>query len=182
MDPLMVCVLDMDECIGKYRGSQFHVRPFTDTLIGFFRLLNIKLILWSLGGDDYVRRCVNGFLPAIKKHASFIFAKKECTIAYAKYGYYKASKHIRDMFDSEIYLLAIDDKVSTNMDKGYDLRVYICPYNAPNSKDKGILDVLTKIILAIEKYKEQKGLLPPPIFDSSKLTEEEDNVDYSCII
>ncbi|GFT75891.1 FCP1 homology domain-containing protein [Nephila pilipes] len=50
-----------------------------------------------------------------------------------------ASTHIRDMYQEPIFLMAVDDKVSENMDEQYDLRIYIPPYTKVNSCDKELL-------------------------------------------
>lgn len=165
----------MDETLGKMMRNTFAVRPYTDSLINLLRLCRFDIILWSLGTDEYVQRIVNGHLPIIKRYAKKIFGRKECARAKQKYGYDKASDHIRVMYDREdLYLVAIDDKVSENMDTGYDLRINVLPYNRPNVKDKVLLDVIDKLVSALVKFKEERSLLLPPVY--SDLAEPLDEI------
>ncbi|GBO27131.1 hypothetical protein AVEN_212404-1 [Araneus ventricosus] len=149
MEPVTVCVLDMDETLGRYDRNAFHVRPKLETFINLLRLLKCDIILWSLGKDDYVRRVVSGHLPEIRDYAYKIFAYKECMNSEARYGFCKASEHIRIMYDCDIFLIGVDDKVSENMDSRYDLRIQVKPYTSPDSKDVVLLEVCEKIINAL---------------------------------
>ncbi|GIY73874.1 FCP1 homology domain-containing protein [Caerostris extrusa] len=151
MDPLIVCVLDMDETLGTYDRQTFHVRPKIQTLINLLRYIKSDIILWSLGRDEYVQRIVSGSLPDICKYAKKIFGHTQCHRAYERYNYYKASEHIRIMYDCDIFLMGVDDKVSQNMDSQYDLRIQIQPYKQPNSNDKAILEVCETIINSLMK-------------------------------
>lgn len=150
MNQKYVCVLDMDETLGFYEGNAFHVRPQFKTLINFLRLIRADVILWSLGTNSYVQRVVNGFLPEIAQHAYKLFARSESDYAHMYYKYSKASAHIRDLYQPEsIFLIAVDDKVSENMDDQYDLRVHVKPYAKVNSCDKELLKVVETIINGI---------------------------------
>lgn len=141
-----VCVLDMDETLGVFHKNVFHLRPKLNVLIHLLRLLRVDIVLWSLGEDDYVRRVVNGFLPDIASHAYKIFARREATMAKNKYRYPKASEHIRIMYEEPIFLMAVDDHVSQNMDAHYDVRIHVKPYQAPNPSDRTLLKVCEQII------------------------------------
>ncbi|GFQ71474.1 FCP1 homology domain-containing protein [Trichonephila clavata] len=77
---------------------------------------------------DYVHRVVNGFLPELIQHLFKLFARSDCNYSKTYYQYTKASAHIRDMYSEPIFLIAVDDKVSENMDEQYDLRIYVPPY------------------------------------------------------
>lgn len=150
-----VCVLDMDETLGFYEGNKFHVRPKLQTLINFLQLIEADIILWSLGSDSYVTKVVNGFLPELAQSAFKIFARSECQYAQHFYTYRKASAHIRDMYSTPVFLMAVDDKVSENMDEQYDLRIFIPPYSKINSADKELLVVVEKMINGIVALKNQ---------------------------
>lgn len=162
----VVCVLDMDETLGSFDKETFHVRPRLQTLIDLLRLTRIDIVLWSLGGDEYVHRVVNGFLPEIARHAHKVFARRECDRSYERYQYYKASEHIRVMYDHCIFLIGVDDKVSQNMDSQYDLRISIRPYKKPDPTDRALLDVCEKIIQGVMKfYDERENSCPPNDYD-----------------
>lgn len=148
-----VCVLDMDETLGFYEGRIFHVRPKIQTLIHFLQLIEADIILWSLGSDSYVTKVVNAFLPELAQIAYKIFARSECHYAQKFYTYRKASAHIRDMYTYPIFLMAVDDKISDNMDEQYDLRIFIPPYSKVNSADKELLLVVEKMITGIVELK-----------------------------
>jgi hypothetical protein len=163
-EPQYVCVLDMDETLGKMMRETFAVRPYVDLLVDFLRLCRFDIILWSLGTDEYVHRIVNGHLLSIKRYATKIFARKECNRSKQKYGYDKASEHVRVMYDrDDVFLMGVDDKVNENMDSGYDVRIYVSPYIKPNARDKVLLDVVEKIVTALVKFKDERGLLPLPV-------------------
>lgn len=149
MEPVTVIVLDMDETLGRFDRNVFHRRPKLETFINFLRLMKCDIILWSLGKDEYVKRVVSGFLPEIRAYAYKIFAYKECIKSETRYGYYKASEHIRIMYDCDIYLIGVDDKVSENMDSRYDLRIQVKPYSSPNTKDVALGEVIEKLVDAL---------------------------------
>lgn len=151
---IIVVVLDMDETLGVYQDDVFHIRPKVDFMIKMLRNMNIDIILWSLGDDDYVRRVVNGFLPSIDMYAYKIFAREEAKNSKRLYKYYKASKHIRDLYNSPIYLIGVDDKVTINMDDGYDSKVYVRPYKQPEKKDRFLMEVCEKIVEDISLLKD----------------------------
>lgn len=155
MNKKYVCVLDMDETLGFYGGNSFHVRPKFQTLIHFLKLIQADIILWSLGSDSYVKKVINGFLPELAKEAHKIFARSECQYSKGFYHYMKSSAHIRDMYSSPVFLIAVDDKVSDNMDEQYDLRIYIPPYSKVNSSDKELLIVVEKMINGIAELENQ---------------------------
>lgn len=150
---MIVVVLDMDETLGVYRNNVFYLRPKLDFMIKMLRAMNVEIILWSLGEDDYVRRVVNGFLPQIREFAYKIFARNEAKISMKLYGYSKASDRIRVMYEEPIYLIGVDDKVSENMDPAYDVRIHVPPYNKPENKDRCLLDVCENIVDEISKIK-----------------------------
>lgn len=164
MQPTLVCVLDMDETIGTFQHDAFQIRPYANSLIALLRLLDVQLVLWSLGSDEYVQRIVNGHLPLVKEYAYKIFARKECERSRQRYDFCKASEHIRVMFESEIFLIAIDDKVSQNMDSQYDLRINVLPYKKPDPRDRALLDVINKLILELVRLKQD---LPAPSDDEA---------------
>lgn len=150
MDQKCVCVLDMDETLGYYDGTTFHVRPHYKTLIDFLHLVRADIILWSLGTNDYVKRIVNGFLPELAKQAYKIFARSEAEYGQFHYNISKASKHIRHLYAPQsIFLIAIDDHVAENMDDQYDLRIRVHPYTKVNSCDKELLQVVETLIKGI---------------------------------
>lgn len=151
---MIVVVLDMDETLGVYQNDVFHPRPKLDFMIKMLRAMNIEIILWSLGDDDYVRRVVNGFLPSIYSFAYKIFARNEAKISMNLYGYSKASERIREMYDEPIFLIGVDDKVTENMDRGYDVRIYVTPYNKPESKDRALFEVCEKIVEGVSSIKD----------------------------
>ena len=151
---MIVVVLDMDETLGVYHNNVFHTRPKVDFMIKMLRAMDIEIILWSLGEDDYVRRVVNGFLPSIYSFAYKIFARSEAKISMKLYGFYKASERIREMYDEPIFLIGVDDKVSNNMDPAYDIRIHVPPYNKPENKDRCLLDVCEKIVEDVSLIKD----------------------------
>lgn len=163
MDQKYVCVLDMDETLGFYEGTTFRVRPQFRTLIHFLQLVRADIILWSLGTNDYVKRVVNGFLPELALHAFKIFARSESDYALLHYQYAKASKHIRDIYKpGNVFLIAVDDQVSQNMDDQYDLRIHVKPYTKVNSCDKELLKVVQTMIngmMALTSKNVQRGSL-----------------------
>jgi hypothetical protein len=136
----------MDETLGVFHKDVFHKRPKINVLINLLRLLNVDIVLWSLGEDSYVRRVVNGFLPEIAEAAYKIFARKEARVSQNLYGYAKSSEHVRIMYEEPIFLMAVDDKVSENMDSQYDVRIYIKPYKRPNPSDRAITKVCEEIV------------------------------------
>ncbi|GFR22791.1 FCP1 homology domain-containing protein [Trichonephila clavata] len=142
----------MDETLGFSTGETFHVRPKFQTLINFSKLIQADIILWSLGSDNYVHRVVNGFLPELVQHLFKLFARSECNYSKTYYQYTKASAHIRDLYVEPIFLIAVDDKVSENMDEQYDLRIYVPPYTKVNSCDKELLQVCEKIVMPMKHH------------------------------
>lgn len=154
---MIVAVLDMDETLGVYQNNVFHPRPKLDFMIKMMRAMDIEIILWSLGDDSYVQRVVNGFLPSIYEHAHKIFARREAKVSMNLYGYSKASQRIREMYDEPIFLIGVDDKVTENMDPGYDARIHVKPYDKPENKDRVLLDVCEKIV---ENVSSMKGFTP----------------------
>ncbi|GBN13113.1 hypothetical protein AVEN_257693-1 [Araneus ventricosus] len=155
MNQKYVCVLDMDETLGFSSGDTFHVRPKLKTLLNLLRLIRADIILWSMGTDEYVQRTVNGFLPEISTHAYKLFARTECQYSQTFYRYKKASNHIRHMYPYSIFLIAVDDLVSENMDEHYDLRIHVPPYNKVNSCDKELVFVCEKIVNGIMELSNQ---------------------------
>lgn len=149
MDRKYVCVLDMDETLGFHEGNTFHVRPHFQTLIKFLKLIQSDIILWSLGTNDYVQMVVNGFLPEVAKNAAKVFARYESDYSRVYYKVPKASEHIRDMYPGTAFLMAVDDRVSENMDEQYDLRIHVKPYKKVNSCDKELLKVVETMINAL---------------------------------
>lgn len=178
-EPQYVCVIDMDETLGKMMRDKFEIRPHVDSLVNFLRLCHFDIILWSLGTDEYVHRIVNGHLLSIKRFAKKIFARNECNHSKQKYGYEKASDHVRVMYDREdVYLVGIDDKAHENMDSGYDMRINVSQYNKINSKDKALMDVIEKLVTALVKFKDDRGLLAPAVYCDlmqDEIRDEEEN-------
>lgn len=154
MQEMIVVVLDMDETLGVFQNDIFHVRPNVDFMIKMLRCMDIDIVLWSLGDDPYVQRVVNGFLPTIKAYAYKIFARSEAKVAYQLYGYSKAGTHIRQMYDEDIFLVGVDDQVSTNMDSSYDLRIYAKPYKQPDKTDRILVHICEDIVKYISLVKE----------------------------
>ncbi|GFY66921.1 FCP1 homology domain-containing protein [Trichonephila inaurata madagascariensis] len=140
-----VCVLDMDETLGYFDGSTFQIRPKLMFLLQFLYMKEIKIVLWSMGEDEYVMRICNGFLQKISLYADVIFGRKECKVSERKYGFCKASEHIRTLYTEPIILIAVDDKVNQNMDDMYDLRIYVKPYKKVDSNDLELTNVVEKI-------------------------------------
>lgn len=151
---MIVVVLDMDETLGVYQNNIFHARPKVDFMIKMLRAMNIDIILWSLGDDDYVRRVVNGFLSTVSLFAYKIFARKEAKVSMDLYGFSKASQHIREMYEESIFLIGVDDKASENMDRDYDVRIHVHPYKNPENKDRYLMDVCEKIVQNVSLIKD----------------------------
>lgn len=154
MQEMIVVVLDMDETLGFFQNDIFHVRPNVDFMIKMLRCMDIDIVLWSLGDDPYVQRVVNGFLPGITAYAYKIFARSEAKIAYQLYGYSKAGTHIRQMYIEDIFLVGVDDQVSTNMDSTYDVRIYAKPYKQPDKTDRILIHICEEIVKNISLVKE----------------------------
>lgn len=154
MQEMIVVVLDMDETLGFFQNDIFHVRPNVDFMIKMLRCMDIDIVLWSLGDDPYVQRVVNGFLPGITAYAYKIFARSEAKIAYQLYGYSKAGTHIRQMYNEDIFLVGVDDQVSTNMDSTYDVRIYAKPYKQPDKTDRILIHICEEIVKNISLVKE----------------------------
>ncbi|KAG8173840.1 hypothetical protein JTE90_016329 [Oedothorax gibbosus] len=174
MNEKYVCVLDMDETLGFYEGTTFHVRPQYHTLIQFLQLINADIILWSLGADNYVQRVVNGFLPELAKHAVKIFARSESEFSKTYYQYAKASEHIRDYYlPTSVFLMAVDDRVNDNMDNQYDLRISVKPYTKVNSCDKELLKVIQVLINGIStletKHVQRGSILETDLQSSAQM-------------
>lgn len=151
---MIVVVLDMDETLGVYQENVFQPRPKLDFFLKMLRAMDIDIILWSLGEDDYVRRVVEGFLPSVKKYTQINFARSECKLSKELYGYYKASQHIRQMYKDPVFLIGVDDKVTENMDSSYDVRIHVPPYRKPDGKDRQLLRVSEEIVDAISSVKD----------------------------
>lgn len=167
----IVCVLDMDETLGWFDEKRFHVRPKCYTLINFLRILKCDIILWSLGSNEYVERVTESTLTDIYEHAFKIYGRSKCKWAYETYHYYKFSKVIRDLYKQPVFLIGVDDKVSQNMDPGYDLRINVSPYTKTNSHDKELLDVVEKMTNALV---ERKPLVVSPLILDDPLDDEEE--------
>lgn len=149
----------MDETLGVTMNGAFHVRPNVDFMIEMLRCMDVDIILWSLGEDSYVKRVVNGSLPLVATYAYKIFARKEGKRAHELYGYSKAGNHIREMYEEDIFLLGVDDQVSTNMDSAYDVRIHAQPYNKPDPSDSKLFRICEKIVKSIVSVKD---LTPSP--------------------
>lgn len=148
-EKMIVVVLDMDETLGIFQNGYFHVRPNVDFMLKMLTCMNVDIILWSLGDDDYVHQVVNGYLPLIKKFAHKIFARTEGRESLQLYGYSKSGYHIRDMYEEDIVLLGVDDQVFTNMDTAYDFKFPIKPYKKPDKTDQVIWYVCEKLVECI---------------------------------
>lgn len=149
MDSKIVCVLDMDETLGFFDEKTFHVRPKYSVFIPFLRLLRCDIILWSLGGDEYVKRVVTGTLTDILKHAVDILSYSHCKQSLEDYNYYKAAEYVRHMYKDPIFLIGVDDKAKQNMGLDYDMLVSIPPYRKHNPHDRALLDTMEKIIQGV---------------------------------
>lgn len=143
---IQVVVLDMDETLGVSVGDVFHARPYVDFLIEMLRCMDVDVILWSLGEDTYVQSVVNESLPLVASYAYKVFARKEAKTAMELYGYCKSGDHIRDLYEENIFLVGVDDQVSTNMDSSYDVRIHVPPYNRPDKSDSVIWQICDKIV------------------------------------
>lgn len=145
----------MDETLGVFIDDTFHVRPRVDFMIEMLRCMDVDIVLWSLGEDNYVQNTVNAFLPSIKSYAYKIFARSEAKIAMREYGYSKAGEHIRDMYNEDeiVFLLGVDDKIYENMDSAYDIRIPIKPYRKPDKMDQAINYVCEKLVKGIGSVK-----------------------------
>lgn len=153
-----VCVLDMDETLGFFHQNVFHVRPKVNVLIHLLKLLKVDIIIWSLGEDNYVKDIMNQYLPEIARLAFKIFARQEAYVSKHQYNFWKASEHIRIMYEEPIYLLGIDDRVTQNMDSKYDFRISVSPYDASNLNDIHLLTVCEDIIECFTNiYKAQEN-------------------------
>ena len=148
---MFVVVLDMDETLGVFENDHFHVRPYVEFMLQMLKCMNVDIILWSLGDDDYVYQVVNSYLPLIKKFAYKIFARNEGKESVRLYGYAKSGQHIRDMYEEDIVLLGVDDQVFVNMDSAYDLKLPIKPYKKPDKMDRVIWCICEKIVKYIVK-------------------------------
>lgn len=152
-----VCVLDMDETLGVFHKNVFHVRPKLNVLLNLLQLLNVDIILWSLGDDEYVRRVVNGFLNDIADRAFKIFARNEAMVSKERYNFWKASEHIRVMYEEPIFLMAVDDRVRENMDSSYDVRIHVRPYKSPNPSDRALIKVCEEIIQSMSSMRHKNN-------------------------
>lgn len=153
MSPKYVCVLDMDLTLGFHSARKFHPRPKLKTLLQFLKLIQADIILWSHGKDAYVKDMVNAYLPDVAECTHTLFGRTECEYSKKFYNYLKASEHVRDMYrkrySQNILLMGVDDNVTINMDDGYDLRIYVKPYETVNSCDKELMVVVEKMIQGI---------------------------------
>lgn len=152
---IQVVVLDMDQTLGVCMEEDiFHVRPHVDFMIRMLRCMNVDIILWSLGDDTYVQRVVNAYLPLVASYAYKIFARTEAKRALKLYGYSKAGDHIRDLYEENIFLLGVDDQVTTNMDSSYDIKIHVQPYKRPDKSDSVIWQICEKIVKSISFSKD----------------------------
>lgn len=141
----IVCILDLDETLGFFDDYTFHVRPNVNFLINFLRVANIDIVLWSLGSDHYVKSILNGFLPDICKYATKVFARTVCIKSNDTCGIPKCSDFIRKIYNEEIILIGVDDRVNEVMDNRYDFRILVQNYNSQNLQDKELISVIEKI-------------------------------------
>lgn len=151
----IVCVIDLDETLGKFtNNNDFVVRPYAHLLLDFLIVSNIDIILWSYGSDQYVEHVINNHFnifvnPDIKTR---VFGRTICEISKRKYGFIKYSQVIRKLYIDNINLIAMDDRININMDEGYDFRVQVEPYNEKNKEDDELFRIMCTII---EYLKEQ---------------------------
>lgn len=143
---MIVCVLDMDETLGYFDGQQFVIRPKLDFLMKFCKMCHIDVILWSMGDDEYVKSVINSSLNNVAEYAAKIFGYKECKRSYKLYEYHKASEHVRVMYPETIFLIGVDDRVTSNMDARYDVRIAVKPYKKVNPGDRELVGVVEKIV------------------------------------
>lgn len=145
----VVCVVDLDETLGHFNSNkQFIVRPHAHLLLDFLKILNIDIILWSNGKDDYVEHVINKHFtifvdPLLNTR---VFGRTVCNISNKQYGFIKHSKTIRKLYIENINLIALDDKIDSNMDLEYDLRIKVQPYKGKNTQDYELFTVMGKII------------------------------------
>lgn len=151
----IVCVLDLDETLGYYEdGIGFHARPFADLLFQFLKFSNIKFILWSYGDDSYVKLVINSFIIDLKNMAYKIWGRTQCKISKDRYEVVKCSEHVRKIFDGQVFLIGVDDRVNEMMDDNYNLRIKVEPYQTRNAKDIELVKVIEKIIKHINDINE----------------------------
>lgn len=143
---MIVCVLDLDETLGFFDNTTFNVRPHVNFLINFLIFSKIDIILWSYGTDTYVESIINGHFPCLVQHAHKLFGRTQCKISEFRYGMCKSSEHIRKLYENEIVLIGIDDRVNDTMDDRYDMRILIEPYNKINTNDNHLITVIQKIL------------------------------------
>lgn len=146
--------MDMDETLGVSTNHVFHTRPNVDFMIKMLQCMDVDVILWSLGDDEYVKRVVNRYLPTVASYAYKIFARSEAVRALEIYGYAKAGDHIRDLYEEEIFLLGVDDQVNANMDSAYDVRIPVRPYKKPDKSDTVIWQICEKIVTSVSATKD----------------------------
>jgi hypothetical protein len=161
---MIACVLDLDETLGRFNGDTFLLRPKLEFLLRYLRTSNIDIILWSLGGDEYVKWVVNTFLDDIKRYAYKIFASTECSRSERRFEFSKASDVIRATYAAgeELFLIGVDDKASQNMDSRYDLRISPKPYTKHDPTDRELVKVVETIVEALA------NMLDPSISRSSE--------------
>lgn len=155
---MIACVLDLDETLGRFNGETFLLRPKLEFLLRYLRTSRIDIILWSLGGDEYVKWVVNTFLNDIKQHAYKIFANTECSRSERRFEFSKASDVIRAMYGEELFLIGVDDKASQNMDSHYDLRISPKPYTKHDPTDRELVNVVETIVEALANMLDEKKI------------------------
>lgn len=153
----VVVVLDMDETLGVFQEGAFHVRPHVNFMLEMLRCMDVDMVLWSLGTDDYVQRMVNGYLPLVAAYAHKIFARTEAKVALRQYGFSKSGHHIRDLYEEDIFLLGVDDQAHTNMDSAYDVVLPIPAYKRPDKADRAIVYLCEKLVKGIGSTKPERN-------------------------
>lgn len=161
----VVVVLDMDETLGVFQNDVFHVRPHVNFMLEMLLCMDVDIVLWSLGEDDYVRFVVNGYLPLVKAHAYKLFARTEAKVASRLYGASKSGYHIRTLYEEDIFLLGVDDQAKTNMDTAYDLPLAIPPYRKPDPNDRAILGMCEKLVRGIRSIQLEQNKVSKTKYD-----------------
>lgn len=151
-----VCVIDLDETLGHFTGGhEFLVRPYAHLLLDFLAVVEIDLILWSYGSDQYVEHVINTCFdifvhPDIRTR---IFGRTVCETSKRRYGFTKHSQVIRKLYLDDIHLMGLDDRININMDTGYDFRVQVEPYDGKNKQDKELFETMCKIIAHLKEHR-----------------------------
>lgn len=156
-----VCVIDLDETLGKFtNSSEFIVRPYAYNLLDFLRIAKMELILWSYGSDLYVEHVINTHFDIFSKfnNKTRVYGRTVCETSKRKYGFLKHSQVIRKLYLDNILLIGIDDRANINMDEGYDFRILVEPYNEKNKYDNELIQVMFKIMEYLKEEEDKEEM------------------------